>query len=244
MQDDDIYSSKGTRGSCQDNEEWWVSAPRSLQTELGTTGQIMSAKGSYEGTHKGAKQTTSIFCNHLKTQPDQTAVRRCDFLSLTRTKKKKKRRKNPLFLPPNSADQWHSSPPSSWVLQHALKPSHSQQQGPDGGSWSKGKLRCLQLSSKGCKDMGVPWGDAPMGAALCPASQHSSRRLSPRQGKPWAIPVIYTWAQLNEVDPKLSPSVEQTVLNCWTKGYFRIWQYTTEAPYEHLCKAGIYNWVS
>lgn len=175
----------------------------------------------------------------------QTKLRYADVISyLSPGQKKKKRRKNPLFLPPNSADQWHSSPPSSWVLQHALKPSHSQQQGPDGGSWSKGKLRCLQLSSKGCKDMGVPWGDAPMGAALCPASQHSSRRLSPRQGKPWAIPVIYTWAQLNQVDPKLSPSVEQTVLNCWTKGYFRIWQYTTEAPYEHLCKAGICNWVS
>lgn len=63
-------------------------------------------------------------------------------------------------------------------------------------------------------------------------------------GKTQAISIIYTGAQLNESDTKLSPSVEQTVLNCWTKGYFRIWQYTTEAPYEHLCKAGICNWVS
>lgn len=53
-------------------------------------------------------------------------------------------------------------------------------------------------------------------------------------GKSQAISIIYRWAQLNEPDTKLSPSVEQTVWNCWTKGHFCIW-HRTQRPHTSSC---------
>lgn len=128
--------------------------------------------------------------------------------------------KKPPSLPLNNAPPWHFCPTSAAELQDCLFP------------WEQG----LVGDSKSTGGALHPW---PVLRACGTDNQVISQA-----GKSQAISIIYTWAQLNEPNTKLSLSVEQTVWNCWTKGRFRIWHHTTEAPHEQLCKAGAGNCVS
>lgn len=139
----------------------------------------------------------------------QTKLRYADVISyLSPGQKKKKRRKNPLFLPPNSADQWHLSPPSSWVLQHALKPSHSQQQGPDGGSWSKGTALPAALF-QGMQRHGSSMGRCSHGSCSLPSFTAQFQEVISQAGKTLGY-------SSNLYLSSAEPSGSEIVTVCWT----------------------------